>query len=119
MLALIATVRPANSIGRCKRALQPGRDALGLLILRAWAQDDELVAAEARQDVARAQRRFPAARHLDEQLVAGRVSERVVDQLELIDVGDQDGQRPPSRLAGAVERLLQFLQQGRAIRQAR
>ena len=57
-------------------------------------------------------------RERDEQLVAGRVAHRVVDELELVEVGEQHGDRaavaPPAR-----ERALEPVERQRAVRQRR
>ena len=57
------------------------------------AEDHELVAAEARRGVAGAQHVLEPPRDVDEQLVAGPVAERVVDDLEAVEVAEQHGQR--------------------------
>ena len=49
-------------------------------------QNAELVAAEAREGVAFAQARAQQRGYLAQQLVAGRVPARVVDDLELVEV---------------------------------
>ena len=53
------------------------------------ARIDELVAAEPRNGVARAQRRLQPSRHRDEQIVADGVAETVVHQLEPVEVEQQ------------------------------
>ena len=73
-----------------------GEDPLGdhhdvLGPVEAVEQDGELVAAEARDGVARAHARAQALGDRDQQLVADRVAERVVDGLEVVDVDEQDG----------------------------
>ena len=64
---------------------------------RAGQQDREFVAAEARAGVAGADLGLGAPRDFLERLVAGQVSEAIVDLLEVIDVDHEAGQR----LAGA------------------
>ena len=78
-----------------------GGDAVGdrhrlVLVGEAVDEDPELVAAEAGDDVARAQVRPAAAARRPQQLVAGVVAEAVVDQLEVVEVEEED----PDRRAG-------------------
>ena len=58
-------------------------------MVAAVEQDGELVAAEARRQVACAQARAQAAREGDEQLVADLMAEAVVDELEVVEVEEQ------------------------------
>ena len=78
----------------------------GVRDLRAGQQDRELVAAEARAGVARADLRLGAPRDFLQRLVARQVAEAIVDLLEVVDVDHQAGQR----LAGALG-ARQFLAQ--------
>jgi hypothetical protein len=85
-----------------QRPGQAGEDALGrvgdlLCSLDVLEEDRELVAAEARRGVARAHARGQALGDLDENLVAGRVAERVVDRLGVVQVGEQHGDPAPLR----------------------
>ena len=66
------------------------RDGVGLVDV--LADDDELVAAEAGDQVAGAHGGAQPVGHLDEQLVAGGVAERVVDDLEVVEVEEEAGQ---------------------------
>ena len=96
-----------------ERQLEGDDDALGqghgVLDGRALAgQDRELVAAEARQQVALAQLRPDALGDVDEQLVARRVTERVVDHLEVVEVEEDDAGRR-GRVARADEPALDLL----------
>jgi hypothetical protein len=76
-----------------------------LLVAHAVAQDDELVAAEARDRIRVPHRAREPRRDRLQQLVAGLVAERVVDQLELVEVGDQHrGRRAAAARAGERER---------------
>ena len=61
--------------------------------------DDELVAAEARDDVGRAHQPAQAIGHGAQEHVAARMAERVVDLLELVEVDEHDGAR---LIAGAA-----------------
>ena len=56
---------------------------------RVGQQDRELVATEARDDVAGAQRIAHAVGDGDQQLVAGGVAQAVVDQLEVVEIEEQ------------------------------
>ena len=100
--------------GLAERGGDPLGDVDGVLLAGdVLAQHDELVAAEARDGLARPADRVAAAQHLREpvgqrhqQLVADLVPEAVVDQLEVVDVHEQNGhlRRPPLRpLEGAGE----------------
>ena len=62
-------------------------------------QDRELVAGQAAGGVARADRVRQAARHLDEEAVAGAVAEGVVDVLEVVEVDQQDRRHRPAAAA--------------------
>jgi hypothetical protein len=80
--------------------------------------DRELVAAEPGQRVTRAQHALEPAGGLRQQAVAGAVAERVVDDLEVVEVQEKDGdlavaQRPDG------DRLEQQLQEARPVGDAR
>ena len=66
-------------------------DRLGLAE-EVFAEHDELVSAEAGDGVARSHRGGEPLGHQDQQPVALVVAEAVVDDLELVDVDEQDGQ---------------------------
>ena len=73
------------------------RDASGRRrIVHRLQADDELVSSEARRRVARAQAAPEPRADLAQDRVSPRVAERVVDELELVEVHEQDGE--PSRL---------------------
>ena len=104
-----------------ERALDLGGDAVGDPAQIGEAhdpleQDHELVPAEAGDRVAGPDRRGEALGGRDQQLVAGAVAERVVDDLEVVDVGEQDGEAGVG-LAAALERLGQRAVEQRAVRQ--
>ena len=76
-------------------ALEQRADALDdrldvLVAVKLGEQQPELVAAEARDGVRRANCVAHAPAHFDQQLVAGRVAQRVVDLLEAIEVHQRD-----------------------------
>ena len=88
--------------------------------LRAFAHlgehDHELVAAQARHHVARAQRVAQPPRRLIQHGVARLVAERVVDHLEAVEVDEHHGERAlvaPRALASGVQELAER----RAVRQ--
>jgi hypothetical protein len=58
-----------------------------------FAEDEELVAPEARDGVARAQRGPQTGGDLEQELVSGVVAEAVVDRLEAVEVEEQNGDR--------------------------
>ena len=60
-------------------------------------QDRELVAAEAGDGVARAKRLLSRGATAAQQLVAGRVADAVVDELELVEVEEEDRDRAVRR----------------------
>jgi len=78
--------------------------------------DDELVAAQAGDDVAVAHRSGQALRHLDEQLIAHMVAEGVVDDLEAIEVDQHQRQLLLVALAEA-QRLFEALVQAEPVGQ--
>ena len=78
--------------GRGQRAQHPGRDLTGFELAGVLAQDGELVAAEARERVARADRLRQAPRRLAQHGVTGGVAHGVVDELEAIEIDEQDGE---------------------------
>ena len=83
-------------------------------------QHGELVAAHARDGVAGAQRGVEAERDRLQQLVAGVVAERVVDHLEAVEVEEEHrGARAGPAAACSPQRLLQPVEEQRAVRQPR
>ena len=81
-------------VGELERRAQRRDDAFGDLgrvvhAVEVFAQHDELVAADARDRVGLADGGLQTGRRLDEQQVAGRVAERVVDRLEPVEVDVQ------------------------------
>ena len=91
--AVMKTSRPS----KLERLRQLGLDAHGdrlggLAVGHVLEEEAELVAAEPRHGVARAQRGVQAVAHFHQQLVADRVAERVVDHLEAVEVEEEHGQ---------------------------
>lgn len=74
-------------------------------------QDDDLVAAQARDRVRPADRPLDPSRDRHEELVAGVVAQAVVDRLETVDVAEQDrgqgGGAPVDAVDGGREPVLQ------------
>ena len=81
-------------------------------------QDGELVAADPRDGVAGAQRGVEPARDRLEQPVAGLVAERVVDELEAVEVEEQHGGAAVAVAAArAAQRLLEPVEEQRPVRE--
>ena len=100
--------RLAQGLGQAAR--HPERVALAR---DAGQQDGELVAAEAGHDVGRTQHAAQPLGDAAEQAIAGAVAERVVDDLEVVEVDEQHGDAP----AGA-QRAAEALHEQLAIGQA-
>jgi hypothetical protein len=83
--------------GQADRLAQPLQQPVGdpphPCVVRGAQQDGELVAAQAGDAVAGAHARGEPAGDGDEQLVAGRVAEGVVDRLEAVEVDEQHRRR--------------------------
>ena len=74
-------------------------------------QHGELVAAQARREVARLQRAAQAPGDRLQQLVADRMAERVVDRLEVVEVEEEDRVVAPAR----GEQLAELIEEQRAV----
>ena len=98
---------PPEPLGH--HAARLGRDPL--------EDEDELVAAEAGDLVARPAERPEEARELDEDGVARRVPERVVDDLEVVQV--EEDERPGRPAAGSRDDALEALLDRAAVPQVR
>ena len=84
-------------------------DAFDLVAFGGLFQDDhEFVAAEPRHDVARAQRAAQPAADFHQQHVAGVMPQRIVDDLEAVEIDEQHGKLPLVALRG-VDRAAQHL----------
>ena len=86
-----STAPEVHAAGVCAR--EAGEHGLDLPLPGTGDQQHELVAAEARQQVARPQQRRPDAGEVDEQAVAGGVTALVVDELEVVEVDDRERER--------------------------
>ena len=91
------------------RLLDGARDARGDGhgggFVDAFHEHRELVAAEARGEVVGAKDGADAPADLAEQRIAGDVAERVVDDLESIDVEEEDGETDVAAQQRAIEPL--------------
>ena len=105
--------------GRLQRVEQPLGDLdRAALAGQPLAQHRELVAAHARERVALRDQRPEPHRDLAEQLVAALMAERVVDELEAVDVEHEHGDR--AAVAGSeCERVVHAVDEQRAVGQAR
>ena len=110
------------ALAQDERAGQRLGDPLGdadrvTLIHHVLGQDRELVAAEAGHRVAGAHGLLQPRGDCGEKLVAGRVSQRVVDELELVEVEEEDGDRS-LLVPRASQRVLETVEEEVAVRQA-
>jgi hypothetical protein len=98
---------------------EPAGDAQRVVLAdHAGQQHGELVAAEPRDDVVGAQAARQALGHRADQPVAGAVAERVVDDLEVVEVDEEHGDAPgaPAEIAGqALEEQLAVGQAGERV----
>ena len=110
---------PAQLHGLAQHRQELAGDALDLGTFGGFLQDDdEFVAAKPRHDVARAQRAAQPARDLHQQHVAGIMAERIVDDLEAVEIDEQHGKLPLVALRG-VDRTAQQSVEHLAVRQVR
>ena len=115
--ALTTTGRSPTTTGASKRRQQPLGDLdRPALAGQPLAQQRELVAAHPRERVALVHQRAEPQRDLGQQLVAARVPERVVDELEAVDVEHQHGDRA-AVARGQRERVVHAVDEQRAVRQ--
>jgi hypothetical protein len=87
-------------------------------VVEVLADDDELVAGEARERVARSQDVAQAIRDRHEEEVARAVPERVVDRLEVVEVEEQHAGDAPGA-APRGDRLLETVVEQHPVRQPR
>ena len=116
MLAVITISRPLMRNGPAQVVEQPQGEAdRADLVAAVVDQHRELVAAEpGRHRVGREDLAEPLG-HADEQLVADRVAEAVVDGLEVVEVDEQHAGRPP---VPRIDRLVDQLGEHRAVGEA-
>ena len=117
-LALTCTSISESVNGLAERRADPRRERRALRrLVEVFAQDDELVASEARQRVAGAEDPVQSVGDRDEQLVADVVAVGVVDRLELVEVGEEDRHDLVGPLA-PQDRVVEALHEQRPVRQA-
>ena len=68
------------------------RDGAFALVLLVFLDDGEFVAAQTGQDIGIAKRGLEPLRDFDQQLIAGRMPQRIVHILELVEVEHQHGE---------------------------
>ena len=99
--------------------MHPFGDHLGSPVEReAVGENDELVAAESPDGVARAQNAEQPSRHQLQQLVARPVSQGVVGVLEIVQI-DEQGRHGGTRTSGPHQHLLRPVQDQLTVRQSR
>ena len=103
MLAVTNSSAPSTIDGRAISARSRSAISTGDTAGADVAQhDDELVAAEAAEHVAVADDRPQALAHAAQQLVADPVTEAVVDDLEVVEVDEQHGDRRRARWSRGI-----------------
>ena len=107
---------PVDDERRPQGVRDPPGDIDGRPPHRRLEQDGELVAAESGDRVAGPDRLPQPLGHLDEQEVAGRVTEKVVDLLEAVEVEEEDRDAVAT---DGVERVLDAVAEQRAVRERR
>ena len=106
---------PATVKGRSSSAMtRSATRVTAALSLDVVQEHGELVAAQARREVARLQRAAQAPGDGLQQLVADRMAERVVDRLEVVEVEEEDRVVAPAR----GEQLAELVEEQRAVGQA-
>ena len=122
MLAVVWHSWPLNCTGWLTAAQQLARDRLDVAAFGGVFEDhDEFVAAEPRHDVACAQALAQPAGDFHQQGVAGFMAERIVDDLEAVEIDEQHRKLPlvaPRRLDGEMQQLVEHLaigQPGQAV----
>ena len=109
-----------NSKGSCSaRCSRVAMSSAAIDGMHVEHQHGELIAAPARQHAfERRSGLLEAARGLHHELVAGSVAERVVDELEAIDVDEHDRDAPATPRAHVAQRAIELIHEVAAIRQA-
>jgi hypothetical protein len=93
MRAVGNSSRPRSTPARRAHRARARRVPRPFLAVDLFDQDRELIATQARDCIARAHGRDDAAPGFDQQFVADRVADRVVDQLEAVEVEEQHRER--------------------------
>ena len=117
MLTLVESSARADVHGLADDALQARREHDRVLFAHVAREDRELVATEARDDVARPQLRGDALAQHDQELVARAVPQAVVDGLEAVAVEEQHREAEARVLARRRDRTDKLLEEIRAVRQ--
>ena len=92
MLAPMLALTELRRNGSRRSCGQPVGDRQGVVDVAAGQDHGELVPAEANQQVPLAEDPSQPRAELSQQLVAGRVAERVVDLLEPVEIDEEEGQ---------------------------
>ena len=112
-----AHVPAGDSEGTIERVDQAHGDALSVIGIDTADENGELVTTEPGSEIDRADRGRDTAGDRDQELVAGLVAEHVVDDLEVVEVEEQDGNRRV--LIGLGQRLADLLREQRPVGQTR
>ena len=94
----------------------PFGDVAGFPVADVLADDDELVAGQAADGVVGPDHGPEPFRDRQEHAVAGRVAERVVDQLEAVEIGEEHG-HPPARPVRTGQCLVEAVEDEAAVGQ--
>ena len=118
MLTLVLMLIVIELVGRADRLTDLSRQVLDRSVAADIVLENrELIAAEASHHIGVAHARRQPLRHRAQELVAGRMTERVIDVLEMVDIEIVQGKgRAASTRAGEFER--QPLEEGGAVGQA-
>ena len=108
-----------DAVGPPKGLAHAADERRGLIVLRRPEREhDELVAADPRDGIRRADDRLEPPRDRPQHLVSGLVAADVVHTLEAVEVDDEERERL-ARAARAGQRLVDTVVEERAVRQAR
>ena len=109
---------PADQVGRADRGNDASGDRLQRIgIRRASGDDGEFVAAEPRHQVVAAHNAAQTLRHVEDELVADVMAERIVDVLEVVEIDVEHRGGEPAA-AHIIDRLLEALAEKYAVGQA-
>ena len=109
---------PRDGVRRADRGNDPAGDGLQRIgIRRASGDDGEFVAAEPRHQIVAAHDAAQTLRHVEDELVADVMAERVVDVLEVVEV-DVEHRGGESAAAHIIDGLLEALAEIDAVGQA-
>jgi hypothetical protein len=113
---------PASADSVTSRHSEEADDPIGdepdvVVVAHDGAEHGELVAPEAGDGVAAPRQAHQPSRHLDEDVVAGLVPERVVDRLEVVEV-DEDHRHPCRPALERGDQLSEPVEHARAVGEA-